>query len=90
MVYKRKRQFFYVNLLEEKDLLILKDLFYFDLDSPKFIAKRLNLTLKEVSKRLNFLEKLGIIVKHPKGCYELSQSWRELLKKLLEEGRFYG
>lgn len=86
-----------LRLMTEREFRILKDLFYFEPDCAKFIARRLRLDLKEVMEGLKFLENLGILVrvsqtfvkkggkiKHRNhSYYEINSEWRKFLKKSL-------
>lgn len=86
-----------LRLMTEREFRILKDLFYFEPDCAKFIARRLRLDLKEVMDGLKFLENLGILVrvsrtfvkkggkiKHRNHTYyEINSEWRKFLKKSL-------
>lgn len=81
----------FLGLLDEKEWLFLKELFYFEPDCAEFIARRLKIDLKEVKGGLKFLENLGIIErvfrKENYLYFEIKSEWRIILRKYYMEGR---
>ncbi|WP_022852499.1 DUF2250 domain-containing protein [Thermodesulfatator atlanticus] len=90
-------------ILDEKDWLILKDLYATAPDCAKFLSRRLRLDLGDTMERLRKLEALGFLervggrflkkkgLKKPKHMnhtyYELSRPCRLYLRKILFEGQ---
>ncbi|HIE33406.1 MAG TPA: DUF2250 domain-containing protein [Thermodesulfobacteriaceae bacterium] len=90
-------------LLEEKDWLILRDLYALAPDCAKFLSRRLRLDLEETMQRLRRLENLGFLervkgkflkkkgLRRPKHMnhtyYELTREARLYLRPILFEDR---
>jgi len=88
-------------LLEEKDWLVLRDLYALAPDCAKFLSRRLNLDLEETMRRLKKLENLGFLervqgrflkkkgLRRPKHMnhtyYELTREARLYLRQTLFE-----
>ncbi len=95
--WERKKLFY--ELLQERERLILKDLYYHEPDCAKFISRRLRMDLKETMEGLKLLVNLGIIervqatfvrkgrvLKHRNHTYyELKGEWRSFFKKFILE-----
>lgn len=89
-----QRFLFSLNLLSQRELAILRDLFFNEPDCAKFIARRIRYDLKEVFEGLKLLENLkiiervsatfvkkGRIIKHRNHTYyEIKRDWRKFLK----------
>lgn len=94
-----EREIFFLQVLNEKERAILKDLFFHEPDCAKFISRRLRLDLKETMESLKLLENMGIIertlatfikkgrfYKHRNHTYyEIKREWKNFLKKYLWE-----
>ncbi len=90
---------FSLNLLSQRELVILKDLLFNEPDCAKFIARRIRYDLKEVFEGLKLLENLeiiervsatfvkkGRIVKHRNHTYyEIKKDWKKFLKNYFFE-----